>query len=107
MFDLGFFRALQGLQFQEPSENTAVLIARVLHCFQIYPAEKLNRVFITLQSCFNEISNHYKIPHMNNAALERLGQLPVSLAVTEDADIIWGAEAEDESDDSDDDEDGE
>ena len=39
-------------------------------------------------------ANHYKIPHMNKAALEQLGQLPVSLAVTEDADIIWGVEAE-------------
>ena len=109
VLDLGFFRTLQGLQFQEPSENTAVLIARVLLCFQQYQAEKLNRVFITLQSCFNEIittdgGNHYKIPHMNKAALERLGQMPVSLAVTEDADIIWGAEADEEDDDDDDDE---
>ena len=41
---------------------------------------------------------------MNKAALERLGQMPVSLEVTEDADIIWGAEADEEDDDDDDDE---
>ena len=34
VLNLGFFRVLQGLQFEEASETTAVLIASVLHCFQ-------------------------------------------------------------------------
>jgi hypothetical protein len=29
--------------------------------------------------------NKYKIPHMNKARLERLNQLPISLAVTQEA----------------------
>ena len=33
---------------------------------------------------------------MNKAALERLGQLPLSLAVTEEAVYIWGVEADEE-----------
>jgi hypothetical protein len=108
VLDLGFFRALQGLQFEEPSENTGVLIARVLRCFAVYPSEKLNRIFVTLQSCLNEIincdgGNQYKIPHMNKERLERLGQLPVSLAVTEDAQYMWGAEEGDEEEDEEED----
>ena len=61
----------------------------------------LNRVFVTLQSCLNEIidcdgGNQHKIPHMNKDRLERLGQLPVSLEVTEDAEYVWGAEEGDD-----------
>ena len=34
---------------------------------------------------------------------EKIPHTPVSLAVTEDANIIWGAEADEEDDDDDDD----
>jgi hypothetical protein len=54
------------------------LIDKVETCFRNYHAVyKLNRVWVTLQSCMNEIiddkgDNKYKIPHMNKERLERL-----------------------------------
>ena len=51
---------------------------------------KINRTWLTLQSCLNEIllndgGNEYKIPHMNKAKLEREGRLPTVLEVPEAA----------------------
>ena len=43
--------------------------------------------------------NKYKIPHMNKDRLVRLGQLPVSLAVTEDAEMMWGDDEEEDDED--------
>ena len=58
--------------------------------FKNYPVTKLNRIWLTLQSCMNEIiddkgDNKYKIPHMGKDRLERTNQLPVSLEVTQEA----------------------
>jgi hypothetical protein len=43
-----------------------------------------------VQSCMNKIveekgDSKYKIPHMNKERLERLNQLPISIAVTQEA----------------------
>jgi hypothetical protein len=66
------------------------LIDKVETCFRNYHVYKLNRVWLTLQSCMNMIveqrgDNQYKIPHMNKERLERLNQLPISIAVTQEA----------------------
>jgi hypothetical protein len=77
------------------SENTAVLIARVLHCFQ------------AIESSFHDFAEQHlhergeiincgggkqdKIPLVNEDWLEQSGQFPVSLAITEEAEHAWGA----------------
>ena len=52
-----------------------------LKAFDEYSSIKANRVFLSLQLCMRDImrvegSNKYKIPHINNARLERDGCLP-------------------------------
>ena len=47
---------------------------------------KLNKVFLTLQGCMIEIlkmkgDNNYKVPHLGNDELIRLGMLPYNLRV--------------------------
>jgi hypothetical protein len=53
--DLGFFISIQALQFQHPSTNIGELIMRVLLLYQMYRHNKLNSVFLTLQTCMNPI----------------------------------------------------
>ena len=57
---------------------------KVQQAFDEYPAERSNRIFLTLQSCMIEVlkqsgGNRYKVPHMQKAVRERLGDLPVAL----------------------------
>ena len=57
---------------------------KVQQAFDEYPAERSNRIFLTLQACMCEVlkqrgGNRYKVPHMRKAVLERLGALPVAL----------------------------
>jgi hypothetical protein len=52
---------------------------------------KLNDVFLTLQTCMNQIikahgSNDYKIVHMDKDRLERLGLSPQSIEMMDAAD---------------------
>jgi hypothetical protein len=80
----GFFVSIQALQFQHLSGNIGELTARVLQLYQTYPYAKLNNVFLTLQTCMNQImeahgSNDYQLAHINKAQLERLGSLPQSI----------------------------
>ncbi|XP_057792560.1 uncharacterized protein LOC131009281 [Salvia miltiorrhiza] len=86
--DLGFFRAIQTLKDQKPAKNVEELLKNVQDAYEEYPPEKLNHVFLTLQSCYQEIikdkgGNNYKIPHMNKERLSRLQILPDVLAVEE------------------------
>ncbi|XP_057779623.1 uncharacterized protein LOC130998210 [Salvia miltiorrhiza] len=86
--DLGFFRAIQTLKDQKPAGNVEELLKNVKDAYDEYPPEKLNHVFITLQSCYHEIikargGNDYKIPHMNKERLSRLGLLPDCIQVEE------------------------
>ncbi|XP_057780151.1 uncharacterized protein LOC130998761 [Salvia miltiorrhiza] len=86
--DLGFFRAIQTLKDQKPAGNMEELLKNVKDAYDEYPPEKLNHVFITLQSCYHEIikargGNDYKIPHMNKERLSRLGLLPDCIQVEE------------------------
>jgi len=58
----------------------------VQQCFDDYPINKLKRLWVTLQSIYNEIiksagDNCFKIPHMNKDKLEREGRLPTVLPV--------------------------
>ena len=88
--DLGFFNALQSYYYQRCPSNAMEPIDMVKECYNEYPANKINRIWLTLQSCLNEIiinhgGNQYKIPHMNKERLERQNRLPESLEVCADA----------------------
>jgi hypothetical protein len=88
--DLGFFASLQSMYYKTAPTDALELIDKVETCFRNYHVYKLNCVWVTLQSCMNMIveqrgDNKYKIPHMNKERLERLNQLHISLAVTQEA----------------------
>lgn len=88
ILDLGFFRALQSLQFSRgPSANIDELIANVIATWNAYEARKIYYVFLTHQSCMAEIiksngGNRYSIPHMGKEALDRHGRLPHQLELS-------------------------
>jgi hypothetical protein len=88
--DLGFFASLQSMYYRTSPKNSIDLIEMVESCFNKYDVNKVNRIWLSLQCCMNKIieekgDNKYKIPHMNKERLERLNQLPVSIAVTQEA----------------------
>ena len=88
--DLGFFNALQSTYHSTCPKNAIELIEMVTMCFNEYPTNKINRIWLTYQSCLNEIikcngHNTYKIPHMNKERLERNNRLPLTLDVCEEA----------------------
>ena len=88
--DLGFFNALQAMYHSYCPMNTLELIEMVTMCYNEYPTNKINRIWLTYQSCLNEIikcngHNTYKIPHMNKDKLERTNRLPTLLDVCEEA----------------------
>jgi hypothetical protein len=91
MNDLGFFASLQSMYCRISPKNAIELIEMVESCFNNYHVCKLNRIWLRLQSCCtNKIieekgDNKYKLPHMNKERLERLNQLPISVAVTQEA----------------------
>ena len=86
ILDLGFFRAIQLFNDDCPA-NEEELIKSVEKAYGEYPYCKLNRVWLTLQSCLNMIiendgGNDYKVPHMGKESLDRRGLLPGVLDVT-------------------------
>jgi hypothetical protein len=88
--DLGFFAAIQAAYYRKSPKNPVELLDMVQQCFDEYDSHKLNRIWLTLQSCMNQVidirgSNDYKIPHLNKALLEREGRLPEVLPVTAEA----------------------
>jgi len=87
--DLGFFNALQSMHHSYCPMNSLELIEMVTMCYNEYPTNKINRIWLTYQSCLNEIikcngHNNYKIPHMNKDKLERTNRLPLTLEVCEE-----------------------
>ncbi|KAM3341368.1 hypothetical protein P3S68_029003 [Capsicum galapagoense] len=86
VLDLGFFRAIQSLQYQKAPKNVDELVEAVERSFDEMKAKQLNHVFLTLQSCMIEVmkdsgGNNYKVPHLNKNGLEREENLssPTSL----------------------------
>jgi hypothetical protein len=107
--NIGLFLSIQALQFQHPSANIGEFIVRVLQLYQTYPHFKLNNIFLTLQTCMNQIieangSNDYQIVHMNKARLERLGLLPQSIEMTDAANNWLNGDASEDDCNSDTDE---
>jgi hypothetical protein len=94
VLDLGFFRAIQSAN-DEVSNDELQLIEHVTKSYDEYPKEKINHVWLTLQMCYNSIiddhgGNGYRLGHMGKEQLERNGQLPISLEVTNQAMVVLG-----------------
>jgi hypothetical protein len=90
--DLGFFASLQSMYYRTSPKNSSIdLIEMVESCFNKYDVNKVNRIWLSLQCCMKKNmieekgDKKYTIPHMNKERLERLNQLPVSIAVTQEA----------------------
>ncbi|XP_057770702.1 uncharacterized protein LOC130990491 [Salvia miltiorrhiza] len=84
ILDLGFFRAIQAIQYKQCPKTVAELVNVVEKAFEEYSPVLSNRIFLTLQSCMVEImkargSNDYKIPHLKKEQLEKEGRLPLNL----------------------------
>ncbi|KAH0746389.1 hypothetical protein KY285_008046 [Solanum tuberosum] len=82
VLDLGFFRAIQSLQYQKAPSNVDESVEAVERSFDEMKVEQLNHVFLTLQSCMIEVmkdngGNNYKVPHSNKNGLEREDNLPL------------------------------
>lgn len=85
ILDLGFFSAIQSLQYQTCPKTVEDLVRVVEESFVEYSSEKINFIFLTLQTCMKEVMkigglNKYKIPHMQKATLQREGRLPVQIS---------------------------
>ncbi|KAH6761244.1 hypothetical protein C2S51_018193 [Perilla frutescens var. frutescens] len=84
--DLGWFRSIQSLQTETETNTVDELVNSVVTSFENLCPTKLNKIFLTLQSCMLEIMkvkghNGYKIPHMGKDALSRQASLPLNLEV--------------------------
>ena len=89
VLDLGFFRAIQSIQYQKSASSIDELIFAVETAFEELSSESLNDVFLTLQSVLIEIlkydgGNHFKIPHLGKSSLRRNDALPDCLDCPDD-----------------------
>ena len=87
VLDLGFFNSIQSLQHQTAPTNIEELISAVDDSFQSLPSKKLTNVFLTLQKVMEAViicdgDNKYKVPHMSKLRLERMGELPVAIVLS-------------------------
>jgi hypothetical protein len=74
ILDLGFFAAIQALQYKEAPKTIDELVGAVVKSFENFPSIKSNRIFVSLQLSMIEImkakgSNRIKIPHVNKQRL--------------------------------------
>jgi hypothetical protein len=91
--DLSNFRAIQTLQQEIPTQTLDELIAAVEEAYWLYPIEKCENAWLTLQSVLecvilHEGSNTFKLPHMGKAKLRRQNKLPKNIKVSQEALII-------------------
>ncbi|XP_054816973.1 uncharacterized protein LOC129316582 [Prosopis cineraria] len=84
ILDLGYFKAIQALQYQEAPKTIEDLVRAVENSFEVYTSKQLNRIFLTLQATMVDImkdkgSNKYKPSHLKKDVIERRGELPNQL----------------------------
>ena len=89
LLDLGFFRAIWSFNDAAP-KNKEELIQSVQEAYTNYPRKRLNCMWLTLHSVFNQIilcngDNDYNIEHLSKEKLEQAGQLPNVLDVVDEA----------------------
>jgi hypothetical protein len=81
---LGFFSSLQTLQHRKVARNIEQLVNNVDESFRELTFDRLDRVFMTLQTVMEaslnvQGDNRYAIPHRNKTSLvDANGLLPVS-----------------------------
>jgi hypothetical protein len=90
ILDLGLFNALQAAYYRTGPRNQVQLIEMVQRTYDEFPLRTINRVWLSLMCCFNEILEHhggneYKLPHMGKQRLERLNTLPTLIDVSDAA----------------------
>ena len=79
------------------------MIKAVSEAYDKYPKDKINRTWLTLQCCFNQIitrhgDNDYHIDHIVKEKLEQNGNLPDVMDVVEDAEHLLDPNNTDEDD---------
>jgi len=94
ILDLGFFNALQADYYLFVPKTSLDIIDMVKESYANYDPKKINRIWLTYQSCLNCIlesagGNHYRIPHMNKDKLEREKRLPKTLEVSAAVALYW------------------
>jgi hypothetical protein len=88
--DNGLFNALQAGYKRHAPKNARETIQAVFKTWREYPHRRINHMWLTLQTNFDEIikcngDNTYKIRHMSKEKLDRVGQLPTVIAVSKEA----------------------
>lgn len=90
VLDLGFFSSIQSLQHQSSPQSIDQLIECVTNAFNSLSREKLDNIFLTLQTCMESAmlasgGNNYKIQHIGKERLRRNDRLPASITCKESA----------------------
>lgn len=88
--DLGFFRALEADYRRYSPRDETQIIEYVTKSYWDFCPKKINHVWLSLMAVYNQIIDHhgdnnFKIPHLNKVRLERQGELPHVLPITETA----------------------
>jgi hypothetical protein len=99
--DNGLFNAIQAGYKRYVPQNAGEMIDAVLRTWREFPAKRINHMWLTLQTNFDEDvnsrgDNTYKIRHLNKAKLERLGQLPTVIEVSTAARAIMENDSDDD-----------
>jgi hypothetical protein len=90
ILDLGLFNAMQAAYWNHSPKNSIDIIKMVEKTYKDYPTNKINRVFVTLQTIFDTIikeqgDNQFKIPHLGKDKLEKEGRLPLVVKLSQAA----------------------
>jgi hypothetical protein len=90
LLDLGLFNAIEHQYYKHSPRTPMDIIRLVEQTYEEYDWRKINYLWITLQSVYDQIivhhgDNHFNIPHMNKAKLDRENRLPVALPLSEEA----------------------
>ncbi|XP_056691725.1 uncharacterized protein [Spinacia oleracea] len=88
ILDLGFFRAIQSIQYKSFPDSVTSLIEAVENAYIALDPKAMNFTWMHLKYCMIEIlqvqgGNNYKNPHKGKKKLERLGLLPTEIEVSE------------------------
>lgn len=78
ILDLGFFRAIQSIQYRSTPKDMKELIKVIEAAFDAYEPRKLDDTFLTLQKCLElSLRDHggsrYKLPHMHKQSRRTQG----------------------------------
>jgi hypothetical protein len=84
VLDLGFFAAIQSIQYKQQIHGIDNLIKAVKNAFEGTKVSTLDDIFLALQACMSCIlecdgGNEYKLPHLGKASLRNRETLPSSL----------------------------